>query len=80
MTQTKTLQGELMNTKGGPSVEGVYLPENTYDDYIGKSVKISGKGVTVQGGNLVNEKAECAAGFEGASRVMTDVESFEVIE
>ncbi len=78
--QPKILQGELMNTKGGPSVQGVYLPENTYDEYIGKNVKVSGKVVTVQGGNLVNEKGEYSAGFEGARSVMTDVESFEVIE
>lgn len=77
---TVTLEGELLNTKGGPSVNGTYLPEFVYDEFIGKTVKVSGKITTVQGGNLVNEAGEYSAGFEGSRKVMTEVESFEVVE
>lgn len=79
-SKSVTLEGELLNTKGGPSVNGTYLPEFVYDEFIGKTVKVSGKVTTVQGGNLVNEAGEYSAGFEGSRKVMTEVESFEVVE
>lgn len=75
-----TVEGELLNTKGGPSVEGVHLPENGYDDYIGKNVRVTGEVVTVEGGNLVNEAGEYLSGFEGSRKIMETVDSIEVIE
>jgi|GEM_PF-1066827 len=78
--ETFQIQGELLNTKGGPSVDGVYLPENEYDEYIGKMVKVEGEIATIEGGSLVNEKGEYSSGFEGSRKVMTNVHSIEVIE
>ena len=75
-----TIEGELLNTKGGPSVDGVHLPENEYDEYIGKNVKVTGTVTTIEGGNLVNEKGEYSAGWEGSRKVMETVDSIEIIE
>jgi len=76
-----TIEGEFMNTKGGGSVDGVYLPESfSSDEYAGKTVRVKGRVVTVESGSTVNEAGEYSTGWESSRRVMESVESIEVIE